>query len=47
MGVCVWILKDFLFSIGRKGIKTVVLNTFVLQLFLILYTPSGEKKKKN
>ena len=44
------ILKDFLFSIGRKGIKTVVLNTFLLQPFLILYTPKqiyafGEKKK--
>ena len=45
------ILKDFLFSIGRKRIKTVVLNTFWLQLFLILYTPKhiyafGEKKKR-
>ena len=44
-------LKDLLFSIGRKVIKTVVLNTFLLQLFLILYTPKqiyafGEKKSK-
>ena len=44
--------KGFLFSIGRKGIKTVVLNNFLLQLFLILYTPKqiyafGEKKCKN
>ena len=43
--------KGFSFSIGRKGIKTVVLNTFLLQLFLILYTPKqiyafGEKKSK-
>ena len=43
--------KGFLFSIGRKGIKIVVLNTFLLQLFLILYTPKqiyafGEKKVK-
>ena len=43
--------KGFLFSIGRKGIKTVVLNTFLLQLFLTLYTPKqiyafGEKKSK-
>ena len=44
-------LKGFLFSIGRKGIKRVVLNNFLLQLFLILYTPKhiyafGEKKSK-
>ena len=43
--------KGFLFSIGRKGIKTVVLNPFLLQLFLILHTPKqiyafGEKKLK-
>ena len=29
--------KGFLFSIGRKGIETVVLNTFLLQLFLTVF----------
>ena len=43
--------KGFLFSIGKKGIKTVVLNTFYCNFFLILYTPGqiyafGESKSK-
>ena len=44
------ILKNFLFSIGRKGIKNSCVEHFFIALFRILYTPKqiyafGEKKK--
>ena len=44
------ILKDFLFSIGRKWIKNSCVEHFFIAFFLTLYTPKqiyafGEKKK--